>query len=393
MKAAEGAEAARVRGWTPVGPEGVRRERWWVLGDPQAPLRRVFAALEDAGLLGEDGRLKPHVGLVSMGDHFDYRHDGEMTVADAARQGEALLTWLASHPPDQVVLLGGNHDFARVMELAGVSDAEWAEARALGTRVEQMESQSPVRAVLAAEFHSRFPEVPTPDLARRDLQSFTVSQRTLVKALLLHGRLRLAAVGVLPEGGQEVLLTHAGVSRRELGMLGLAEGATARQVAEALQGLLAQAVARVAPAWLAGGTEPLSLHPVNVTGRTRQEGGGLLHHRPALRRAEKDAEWCFRPESPRRYEPHALPRGLVQAAGHVSHGRNVKGLGHFVEEGARAVERASVRTLSVTGQDAGSYRVGIHPPEKGAATLYLVDPAFSEFEETAFEWLTLGGVT
>jgi hypothetical protein len=77
----------------------------------------------------------------------------------------------------------------------------------------------------------------------------------------------------------------------------------------------------------------------------------------------------------------------------VSHGRNVKGLGHFVEEGARAVERASVRTLSVTGQDAGSYRVGIHPPEKGAATLYLVDPAFSEFEETAFEWLTLGGVT
>jgi hypothetical protein len=328
-----------------------------------------------------------------MGDHFDYKLEEGMTVADAARQGEALLTWLASHPPDQVVLLGGNHDLARVMELAGISDAAWAEARALGHRVEELDAQSPVRAALAAEFHARFPDVPTADLARRDLQSFTVTQRSLVRALLLHGRMRLAAVGRLPGGGTEVLLTHAGVTQRELRMLGLSEGAGARQVAEALQQLLAEAVARVAAGWMAGGTAPLSLHPLNVTGRTRQEGGGLLHHRPALKASEKDPDWCFRAESPRRFEPHALPPGLVQVAGHVSHRRCVTGLGHLVDDASRAVERASVRTLSVAGQGGGSYRVGLHPPAEGAATLYLVDPSFSEFEETAFEWLTLGGVT
>lgn len=391
-KAVEAAEAARRAGWSVVGPDGVRRERWWVMGDPQGSLRRVLGALGDAGLLGADGRLRQEVGLVSMGDHFDFKLEDGMTVADAARQGEALLSWLASHPPDQVVLLGGNHDFARVMELAGVSDADWAEARAIGIRAEELAKQSPVLAALVAEFHVRFPDIPTPDVARRDWQAFTVSQRALLKALLLHGRLRLAAVGRLPGSGQEVLLTHAGVTVRELGLLGLPERAGAVQVAEALERLLAEAVARVAPSWLAGGAEPLSLHPVNVTGRTRQEGGGLLHHRASLRTAEVDPDWCFRPESPRRFEPHALPRGLVQAAGHVSHRRCVKGLGHLVDDAARAAARATVRTLSVSGPGEGSYRVGLHPPVAGAATLYLVDPAFSEFEETAFEWLTLGGV-
>ena len=44
--------------------DGVQRERWWVLGDPQeGGLERVFAALAAQGLIQGDGRLKPDVAF------------------------------------------------------------------------------------------------------------------------------------------------------------------------------------------------------------------------------------------------------------------------------------------------------------------------------------------
>ena len=49
------------------------------------------------------------------------------------RDGSNVLRWLAEHPPDQVVILMGNHDAARVMELAFESDESFAGARALAT--------------------------------------------------------------------------------------------------------------------------------------------------------------------------------------------------------------------------------------------------------------------
>ena len=98
--------------------------RTLVMGDPQAPFARVLEVLEANRALGADGRLAPDVTLVSIGDHFDYdlKHPIE-----AGRQGVAVLRWLASHDPAQAVLLLGNHDTARVMELIGLDDERFAE--------------------------------------------------------------------------------------------------------------------------------------------------------------------------------------------------------------------------------------------------------------------------
>ena len=81
------------------------------IGDPQAPLERFFAILEHHGLLSDRGRLRDDVLLVSIGDHFDWGDpEDRRTAADS---GLNLLAWLASHPPDHVVVLAGNHDLAR----------------------------------------------------------------------------------------------------------------------------------------------------------------------------------------------------------------------------------------------------------------------------------------
>jgi hypothetical protein len=107
--------------------------------------------LQHQGLLGADGRLRADVHLVSMGDHFDF---GKPDVREqATADGEAILRWLADHPPEQVTILLGNHDLARVCELRGYSDEaflRWhTEARAL------YEAKAD-----EAEFLTRHPAVP-----------------------------------------------------------------------------------------------------------------------------------------------------------------------------------------------------------------------------------------
>src|SRR6185503_17057034 len=110
------------------------------MGDPQAPFDKVLAVLDRHGLLAGD-RLADDVVLVSIGDHFDYDHKDPVT---ARAEGLRLLRWLASHDPAQVHLLLGNHDAARVMELATISDEEFAAARTCAP----------------ADYASRFPALP-----------------------------------------------------------------------------------------------------------------------------------------------------------------------------------------------------------------------------------------
>src|SRR5262249_36905962 len=102
------------------------------MGDPQTDIMTVFDILEVNGLLASDGRLSPGVRLVSMGDHFDWGPPAER--ARAAESGLALLDWLASHDPEQVTILVGNHDLARVGELFGMDDASFARAEAEADR-------------------------------------------------------------------------------------------------------------------------------------------------------------------------------------------------------------------------------------------------------------------
>ena len=98
-----------------VEPSARPRARHVAIGDPQAPLETFFALLDAHGLRDDDGRVAPDVHLVVMGDYFDW---GARDDRERARQsGRRLLEWLAAHPREQVTLLLGNHDLARVGEL------------------------------------------------------------------------------------------------------------------------------------------------------------------------------------------------------------------------------------------------------------------------------------
>ena len=208
-----------------------RVTRTLVMGDPQAPFGKLIAILEHHGAIA-DGRLADDVVLVSIGDHFDYDFRDWYT---AGQDGLRFLRWLASHDDAHVKLLLGNHDVSRVMELVAITDERFAEARALARSLED-------DAAGDARFRAAFPELPTAGLAGRDFASFSAEQRALVMELLLAGRFQLALVGDLP-CGRRALLTHAGVTTRELGMLGVA--AEPRAIAGALQAHLGAAIDRV----------------------------------------------------------------------------------------------------------------------------------------------------
>lgn len=360
------AGALASRPWNTVAPDGAPGRRWFVMGDPQTSFARLARYLDDAGLLGEDGYLARSVGLVSLGDHFDYAGD-DLAVA---QEGIAILRWLAEHPPDQVVILAGNHDLARVAELAGVDDARFVAARTAARDA----------AVSDEDFARAFPDLPVRGVVSRDYSGFCAAQRSLVKALLLGRRMLLAASATTPEG-TALLLTHAGVTTRELTALRIAGTRDPRAIAARLQRRLDRAVDAVSEDWRGGGLAPLDLSPLYVAGNAAEEGGGMLYHRPAHpdeATGEKGGAWAE--ARPRRFDPRALPEGLAQACGHCGHARCVKDLGSWVSEDARRPGAGLARTLTRRGTSV-RYALGIHPAEEGAATLYLLDPEMTKGPE------------
>src|SRR6266542_1265035 len=111
--------------------------RTFVMGDPQAPFAKVLEVLDCHRALAGD-RLAADVVLVSIGDHFDY----DLEHPDvASREGLELLRWLASHDPEQVVLLFGNHDASRVMEMAHLTDEQFEAARKLARSIDETEQR------------------------------------------------------------------------------------------------------------------------------------------------------------------------------------------------------------------------------------------------------------
>jgi hypothetical protein len=306
--------------------------RTFVMGDPQGPFAKVQAVLARHGALAGD-RLADDVVLVSIGDHFDYDHKDPST---AGREGLHLLRWLASHDREQVHLLLGNHDAARVMELATISDAEFADARAC-------DQQS---------YAQRFPQLPPQGVIARDYASFSVEQRELVRELLVAGRFHLALAGRL--GERDALITHAAVTSRELAQLGLANSRDARAIAGALDAHLAAGVAR--------GTAPLSLAPLHHAGAAGREGGGLLYHRPS----NPTSGSTFDPDRPRRFDPRTLPAGLLQISGHSGHAKCVHELGDWCTWRARERAHGGIRTLRI---DPPSYDLGVDP----TGALILID--------------------
>ncbi|HEY0250921.1 MAG TPA: hypothetical protein VGC41_05310, partial [Kofleriaceae bacterium] len=169
----------------------------FVLGDPQAPFAHVMALLERSGVLAGD-RLRDDIELVSIGDHFDY----DLRTPDVSRQeGLRTLRWLASH--ETVTLILGNHDAARVVELASVSDAQFAAARTLALSIEETkrtDGRAAAKLREANEFHAQFPQLSTSGIVARDYASFSEEQRALVVELLLAGRFHLVLDARLLDG-------------------------------------------------------------------------------------------------------------------------------------------------------------------------------------------------
>jgi hypothetical protein len=353
--------------------------RTLVMGDPQAPFAKLLEVLDRHQALDGD-RLARDVVLVSIGDHFDY---DLVDSAAAGQEGLKFLRWLASHDAAQVKLLLGNHDVSRVMELVAITDERFAAARAFARAL----AGDPARN---ARFRAAFPELPSAGLAGRDFASFSVEQRALVMELLLAGRFELALAGELPDG-RTVLLTHAGVTGRELAMLGAPPDPAA--IAASLQAKLAAAVDQVRDDWGRGVPTPLSLEPVHAAGIPGEEGGGLLYHRPSNpERRGADRSWELAVIRPRRFDPRTLPLGLTQIAGHTGHNKCLEELDGWSTAAARGRLHGGIRTLRRAGQ-AVTYDLGVAPPAGGVADLILIDGELRRVPAAEFALLPLAALS
>ena len=280
-----------------------------VVGDPQCPLARYLEVLDRHGLLGEDGCLRAGARLVSIGDHFDF--GGLAIWEQAAEEGWHLLAWLAAHPPEQVVILTGNHDLARVGELATMTPERH---RAALAAAQQVYADGVTDEGGEPGFLEAYPEYPSAQVCARDLACFRPEQRELVLRLLRTQRMRVAE-----PLGYRVLVLHAGVACDHLAYLDLPPEAWSDtdRVAATLNRALAEAIA----AWQSG--------PLHIPGLYRPgaaatgEGGGIFYHRPAHPdRVPEDPPLAeVTPETPpacrRVFDATRLPMGLTQVVGHV----------------------------------------------------------------------------
>lgn len=325
VEAARARAAADLEGAArPASPSGPFPETV-VLGDPQTSPERVFRILARHGLLTRDGVLVDGVHLVSIGDHFDWGPFEDRL--RAARQGAETLAWLAAHPPEQVTLVLGNHDVARLGELEAFDDEAFAAASEQAARAYRGGDTDPA---LEAALLARYPGLPSAEVGARDLSCFLALQRDLVLRLLRAGRFVVAR-----DFGPRLLVTHAGLAVDHLRFLGLgpAQDADAPRIAARANQALAAAVAAWAP-----GT-PLAIPGLHQPGSAAEgEGVGVLYHRPGAPRAEWDdrpldtLEAGQAPPLRRVFDARRLPRGLTQVVGHVRDHRMRKLLGGWADE-------------------------------------------------------------
>ncbi len=330
------------------------------MGDPQAPLSKVFAVLDAHALRDGQGRLRDEVHLVSMGDHFDW--GGKDAREAAAQDAMALLDWLTSHDPVQVTIILGNHDTSRVGELQAFDDETFARA--------QQEADAGYlehRAPRSEEAFRRAWNQPSWEIVSRDFSSFRAEQRPRVAQLLRTGRFRLA----FEAGG--VLLTHAGVTDDELDHLSMP--AKERTDAAAVASALNEALDRAVDAWRG---EPFEIPGLHVPGHAREEGKGMLFHRAALR-----PEVAL-PVPRRRFPPSRLPAGLTQGIGHIRD----KKCRELLEAMDEPPTEGPLRTLRVTG-DRIRYMRGVDVSDRSAATMIFLDGAMLSADPSHYELLDL----
>jgi hypothetical protein len=332
-------------------PDPSAATRVLAVGDPQASAEQFFAILERHGALSEAGWLEPSVQLVSIGDHFDFgpfERRGE-----AALAGIAILSWLAAHAPEQVTLIAGNHDLARVAELHAIDDESFQTA---AERAFELYANPPIAQERERAFLRDYPMFPSVEVAARDLCSFCVEQRELVTRLLRARRFRLAA------SIADHLFVHAGATEANLEEIGLAPAkrSDAAAIAERLNAVFDQAVS----GWSA--EQPFSIPGLFAPGSAETgEPGGFLFHRPA-----QPGGHMPKKDRARRFDPRTLPKGLSQVVGHVRDPKCRQLLGSWVEGSASREGR--LRHLSAR-EDEVSYRYGLPTAEPEAAQLIFID--------------------
>lgn len=373
-------DAARRAARTPPPPRAaanIQRPIRVAIGDPQAPLETFFRILAHHDLLTDAGRLRDDAQLVSIGDHFDWGRPDQRD--DARTSGLHLLAWLASHPADQVVILAGNHDVARVSELATVTDAHFATMQTAADRVRDAPPHA--APALLADFRRLAPTIPDPELIFRDLASFTERQRDLVRALLATGRLRAAHAAA-----GNLLLTHAGLTVDDLDAVGVppADRSDATAVADVLNAAFDAAVAR----WLdADPATPFTWPGLHHPGDARGEGRGIFFHRPSNPRHETDADLFGGPVR-RRFDARRLPIGLTQAVGHTEDRKCRDMLGPWADDADAA--HGILRHLRTDGRDAVRYAHGT--PRDAApdtATLLFLDGGMAKRPADGYALLDL----
>ncbi|MBL8919083.1 MAG: metallophosphoesterase [Myxococcaceae bacterium] len=328
------------------------------IGDPQAPLDTFLRILDGHGLLGDDGRLEDDVHLVSMGDHFDYGTPEQRDRATA--DGEAILSWLASHPPERVTILIGNHDVARVCELFPFDDATFLAAHREAR--ELYAAEAPAEAFLA-----KYPTVPDAECLARDYSCFSTAQRALVTDLLRSRRLQLAA------HHRGVLLVHAGVTEDDLSLANI----RASDAAAASDGLNAWLDVRLSE-WTGG---PLALAPLHQVGSpSTGEGRGVLYHRPCDPSTQPANRLVGPPR--RRFDPRRLPAAFPQAIGHIRDNKCRELMPAWSPPGAPI--DGPLRSLTVTGA-AVTYEVGC----RADARLFFTDAGMSHAPPEQYELFDL----
>jgi len=346
-------------------------DRVVVVGDPQTTFEQFIAVLRARDVLTVNDVVRPSIRLVSIGDHFDFGREGIDSQA-AARAGIEIMNWLRGHPKSQVRILVGNHDICRVMEFASLTDADFALARKIAEAKDE-------EALFA-----RFPSLPSTGVVLRDFSAFCEAQRELIQECLLTDRLSLAEVGQTSDG-RDVLITHAGVTDRELGILGC-QGTGALETADALNDALRLAVDRVACAWRAGRVAALDLGPLHRPGSAGNEGGGLLYHRPST---VDEHRGVGEVSVPRRFHPSSLPRGLHQVCGHTQH-KKCTSLLPEVAAHARVPDGA-LRTLK-SGNEGLSYEAGCITPGPDEGCLWMVDSGLNRWPAAQVQVLELASL-
>ncbi len=313
------------------------------MGDPQAPFDTVLGVLRYHRLLDGD-RLRGDVQLVSMGDHFDFGAPAQR--AQATADGTRLVEWLASHSADQAVMLLGNHDLARLCELAAFSDDAAFEAAFAQADAAYRHGGD------EAAFRARYPHVPDAESIARDFSCFEVKQRALVQQLMNEGRFKVA------HAHGELLLVHAGVTQADFTRIGAAPQ-SAQEAASALN---------------AADLKLLHQPGSAATG----SGRGVFFHRPAVPHDSADFTGLLR----RRFDPRELPPQFSQAIGHIRDKKCHELLGAWVRDSAPM--DGPIRSLNIDGE-AVRYARGTSPD----ARLYFLDGGMAHTAPENYELFDL----